>query len=288
MTNTALTPGTHTIEVAGLAQRYHVHGQGPVCVAHSGGPGIGWDYLRMPLVEQRRTMVYVEPIGTGESGRLADPAEYVRGTYVRFLHAIVEHLGEPTVTVLGHSHGGFVALDYALAHPDRVDGLVLHDTSPVTGPEFWQHAVENMTRFVEANAGKPGVEKIMPAFSANHGELSDPEMTDAIRAILPAYLADYWGREAEFGPLVARIEAWSGPSRGQEPTPFDVRPRLGEIDVPTLIAVGTHDFICGPEWGRMLADGITGSVYAEFADSGHMPHIEEPDAFEAAIRKALS
>jgi proline iminopeptidase len=276
------------IEVDGIEQRYHVHGTGPVLVAHSGGPGIGWEYLRLPLVEQHHTVVYVEPIGTGESGRLPDPADYVRATYVRFLHAIVEHLGAPRVTVLGHSHGGFVALEYALTHPDRVDGLILHDTSPVTGAEFWQQAVENMTNFVRDNEGKPGVDAIMPAFTANHAELSDAEITEVIRTILPAYFADYWGHEAEFAPMRAQARAWSASSQGQEPAPFDVRGRLGEIAVPTLVAVGAHDFICGPTWGRMLAEGIPGATYAEFANSGHMPHIEEPQDFDAAIRKVLA
>lgn len=279
---------THTIEVDGIVQRYHVFGQGSVCVAHSGGPGIGWNYLRMPLLEEHLTMVYVEPIGTGESGRLADPAQYIRGTYVRFLHAIIEDLGEPTVALLGHSHGGFVALEYALAHPDWVNGLVLHGTSPVAGPDFWQDAVANMTAFVQANQGKPGVEEIMPALTANHGALSDAEVTRAVRAILPGYLADFWGREAEFAPMVEQIFAWSAPSRGQEPAPFDLRPRLAEIGVPTLVAVGAHDVICGPKWGRMLADGIPDATYAEFANSGHMPHLEEPREFDAAVRKVLA
>lgn len=279
---------THTIDVDGIVQRFHVFGNGPVCVAHSGGPGIDWGYLRMPLLEEHHTMVYVEPVGTGESGRLADPAQYILSTYVRFLHAIIEHLGEPTVSVLGHSHGGFVALEYALAHPDRVDGLIVHDTSPITGPDFWQDAVANLTAFVDANQGKPGVEAIMPAFTANHGELSDAEVTTAVRTILPGYLADYWGREAEFGPLREQIVAWSAPSRGQEPGPFDVRPSLAEIGVPTLVAVGAHDFICGPRWGRMLADGIPGAAYVEFARSGHMPHIEQPREFDAAVRKVLA
>lgn len=287
MTDTALTQGTHTIAVDGIAQRYHVHGQGPVCLAHSGGPGIGWDYLRMPLVEEHRTMVYVEPVGTGESGRLTDPTDYVLSTYVHFLNAVIEHIGERSVAVLGHSHGGFVALEYVLTHPDRVNGLVLHSTSPVTGPEFWADAVANMTRFVEQHQGKPGVEEMMPAFTANHGALSDAEVTEAMRAILPAYLADYWGREAEYAPMVEQIVAWHDASLGEEPIPFDVRPLLGDIAVPTLVAVGTHDFICGPRWAQQLAAGIPDAVYVEFANSGHMPHIEEPEEFATAVRKAL-
>lgn len=109
-----------------------------------------------------------------------------------------------------------------------------------------------------------------------------------MRTILAGYLADFWGREAEFGPMVEQIFAWSALSRGQEPAPFDVRPKLVEIGVPTLVAVGAHDFICGPKWGRMLADGIPGAVYVEFANSGHMPHIEERREFDAAVRKVLA
>ena len=68
----ALAPGTHEIVVDGVTQRYHVAGAGPVCVVHSGGPGIAWEYMRMPRVEAALTTVYVEPVGTGESGRLPD------------------------------------------------------------------------------------------------------------------------------------------------------------------------------------------------------------------------
>jgi pimeloyl-ACP methyl ester carboxylesterase len=51
------------------------------------------------------------------------------------------------------------------------------------------------------------------------------------------------------------------------------------------VPVGAHDLICGPKWGRKPADGIPGVAYAEFANSGHMPHIEEPREFDAAVRE---
>ena len=50
--------GTHSFTVDGMTLRYHVHGAGPVCVAHPGGPGIAWNYLRSSALEQRLTMVY--------------------------------------------------------------------------------------------------------------------------------------------------------------------------------------------------------------------------------------
>jgi proline iminopeptidase len=107
----ALTPGTHEIVFDGVVQRYHVVGAGPVCLVHSGGPGIAWEYMRMPRVEAALTTVYVEPVGTGESGRLPDhPRGYTLDRYCQSLHGIIEHLGIPTVHLLGHSHGSFVAL----------------------------------------------------------------------------------------------------------------------------------------------------------------------------------
>ena len=60
-----LTEGAHSFTVDGRALSYHVHGTGPVCVAHSGGPGINWGYLRSEELERHLTMVYVEPVGTG-------------------------------------------------------------------------------------------------------------------------------------------------------------------------------------------------------------------------------
>ncbi|CAM5626841.1 putative protein OS=Streptomyces aurantiogriseus OX=66870 GN=GCM10010251_25160 PE=4 SV=1 [Streptomyces aurantiogriseus] len=56
-----LSPGTRSNRMGGIVQRYHVHGRGPVCVAHSGGPGIFYDYLRMPALEEHRVLAPLWP-----------------------------------------------------------------------------------------------------------------------------------------------------------------------------------------------------------------------------------
>src|SRR5688500_16477108 len=86
----ALTPGAHSLTVDGIEQRYHVRGDGPVCVVHPGGPGVSWEPLRLPGVEESNTMVYVEPIGTGDSGRLPQPDSYTLARYATHLRAIIE------------------------------------------------------------------------------------------------------------------------------------------------------------------------------------------------------
>ncbi|MFF4450003.1 alpha/beta fold hydrolase [Streptomyces sp. NPDC001502] len=76
-----LAHGAHTFTVDGLTLRYHVHGSGPVCVAHPGGPGIAWRYLRVPELEKRLTYESA-PVTGPEFG--AEMARNVEGFAARY------------------------------------------------------------------------------------------------------------------------------------------------------------------------------------------------------------
>ncbi|PWR09795.1 alpha/beta hydrolase [Micromonospora acroterricola] len=280
-------PVAHEITVDGVRQVYHVAGTGPVCVAHSGGPGIEWAYLRTPSLEEHFTMVYVEPVGTGASGRLDDSGDYRLDTYVRFLDAVVDHLGVPRVYFLGHSHGGFVVQRYALDHPDRVAGLALYDTSPVTGAEFWAEAMAGLTAYPLRHPDRPEAAAVPAAFQQAVTATDDEALSAGLRAALPVYFADFWARQAEFAPFQAAVRAWSAPAGAQDPTPFDVRNDLGEITVPAVVIVGAHDFICGPRWAEQLREGIKDARLVLLERSGHFGHIEQPAEFTAAVAELL-
>lgn len=123
----APSPGEHIVDIHGVPQHYHVAGSGPVCIAHPGGPGVGWEYLRMPLLEDFLTMVYVEPVGTGKSGRLPQhPRGYTIDRYVAHLDGIVEDIGQGGVILLGQSYAGLIAQKYALTCPEKLRGLILY------------------------------------------------------------------------------------------------------------------------------------------------------------------
>ncbi|MEV7152622.1 alpha/beta hydrolase [Streptomyces sp. NPDC093084] len=281
-----LTTGTHTVEIDGLAQRYHVHGTGPVCVAHSGGPGITWEYLRMPEVERHLTVVYPEPAGTGGSGRLpSHPHGYTRARYSRFLGALTEHLGVGPVHLLGHSHGGFVAQYYALHHRGQLAGVILYDSLPVTGPEHLAQTVRRFEAFAARHAGHPGLPEVLAAFQAMAAIDGDAAHTAVARGLFPAYFADYWGREAEFGPLRAALTSTyvSGLDTDLSPDVVDDRAALGRLTVPALVLAGRHDFICGVRWAEELHGLIPGSKLLVLEDSGHFGHVEEPEAFARAV-----
>ena len=65
---------------------------------------------------------------------------------------------------------------------------------------------------------------------------------------------------------------------------WDLTPRLGEISLPTLILVGRDDFICPPSQAKIMQERIPNSEMVVFEESGHVPYVEEPEAFFEAVR----
>jgi proline iminopeptidase len=286
----ALAAGAHRFSSHGVELAYHVAGSGPVLVAHAGGPGAEWGILRMPRVEASFTVVYLEPVGTGASGRLGRAADYTIDRYVEDVEALRAHLGLERFLLLGHSHGGFVAQAYALAHGDRLAGLILYDTTPTTGPE-WQKDIErNLSWF----AREPWFAGAKAALAAETSVRSDQELTEVFHREAPLYFADYTARKAEFDPIIQTIRLSLAPTQATDPSApsdvgvapvFELRDRLGSIRARTLILVGRRDFVCSVEMARIMDAGIPDSALVVLEKSGHMGHVEEPDAFAAAIAR---
>ncbi|MGW1723438.1 alpha/beta fold hydrolase [Streptomyces sp. NPDC002306] len=278
--------GVHTLEVEGSTLRYHVHGTGPVCVAHPGGPGIAWEYLRAPALEKFLTMVYVEPVGTGGSDRLVThPHGYTRARYSRHLAALIDHLPVSRVYLLGHSHGGFVAQYHALHRPDQIAGIVLYDSAPVTGPEHAAEAMEAVREFATRHAGHPELPAVLEAFAAIPAIADDEAMVTVARAIVPAYVAHYWADAGRWAPLQDSLRATyiSGLDEDGAPDLIDDREPLATLTVPALVVAGRHDVICGVRWAEELHRLIPASRLLILEDSGHFGHLEEPERFAAEV-----
>ncbi|MGW1255660.1 alpha/beta fold hydrolase [Streptomyces sp. NPDC002513] len=281
-----LAEGVHTLGVDGTVLRYHVHGTGPVCVAHPGGPGIAWEYLRAPELEKFLTMVYVEPAGTGGSDRLAShPHGYTRARYSRHLAALIDHLPVRRVHLLGHSHGAFVAQYHALRRPDQLAGVVLYESAPVTGPEHAEEAMRSVGDFAARHADRPELPAILEAFAAIPAISSDEAMVAVARAIVPAYVADYWADARRWAPLQESLRATyiSGQDEHGEPDLIDDRASLGALTVPALVVVGRHDVVCGVRWAEELHKLIPASQLLVLEHSGHFGHVEEPERFAGEI-----
>ena len=284
MSDTAmLAKGAHDITIDGVRQRYHIAGtgEGPIAVVHPGGPGIDWGYIQMPALEREMTTVYVEPVGTGSSGRLPDhPSGYIVERYSHLLETLIDTLGLPPVYLIGHSHGGAVAQRFALDRPDRLIGLVLYDTVASTGPGHWGEATRLILQFAARFPMQPEVPAILEAWKWAPEIFDDESFTAVLRELLPAYFADYWARERELRPLRESIRGWFVSSDGAV---FDTTAELPSLTIPTQVVAGRYDFICGPRRAQELHAAIPGSELVVLEGSGHFGHIEQPELFASTV-----
>ena len=276
-----LERGARRIAVDGGEVAIDVRGSGPVCIAHPGGPGSDATYLHIPAFEQRFTMVYIDPLGSGASSKLPAGQQYSIARDAAVVEAVRAKLGLEHVCLIGHSYGGFVMQAYAIAHPERVRGLLLYSTSPTMG-EDWQKDVEtNLQRFKD----QPWFADAVESFGEIDATTTQEAMTGAVDKALPLYFADWTGRHAQFESEMAKIKLAfdAHQHRADADASYDVRGKFGGVRTPTVIIAGDADFMCGPKPSRWIADSIAGSKLIVIEHAAHFSHLEQPAAFQAAL-----
>lgn len=280
-TTAPLIEGDYAITVDGAPLAYHVHGRGPVCIVHPGGPGLEWSYLRMPEVERVMTLVYLEPPGTGASPPLASPKDYTLARYARLLDGAAAAFGLPRACVLGHSHGGFVAVTWAAMYPDHVAGLVLYDTAARVDAETRKEQEAGAAAY----ANEPWFAAAIAALERSGKVATDTEADAVFQGAAPLLFADWTHRQVELAPWLATVHAFASPMRGaaDHQAPWDARAKLNLVHAPALVIAGAKDWLTPPPRADELVHAIAGAQLGVLANSGHMGHVEEPAAFAAAI-----
>lgn len=276
-----LTEGDFAMTVDNVPLAYHVRGRGPVCIVHPGGPGLEWSYLRMPEVERVLTLVYLEPAGTGPSSPLPAAKDYTLARYAQLLDGVRAQLGLPKVCVLGHSHGGMVAVSWAVTYPDRVAGLILYDTAARSDAE----TRADQATGAAAYASEPWFAAAQAAIERSANVTTDAEADAVVRDQAPLLFADWTQRQAELGPWSATLHGFASPMRGAaaNQAPWDVRAKLASVHAPALVIIGAKDWLTPPARADELVHAIPGAQLALLPNSGHMGHVEEPAAFAAAV-----
>jgi pimeloyl-ACP methyl ester carboxylesterase len=250
---------TAVLERPGARLVYEVAGDGPaVVLIHGFGLDMRmWDPQVGPLAARFKVVRY-DCRGFGASGPL-DPA--VPYTHAGDLVALLDHLDIGRAVLAGLSFGGRVALQAALAAPDRVCGLALLDA--VLDGVPWDpesaRALDEVARQVRARGVRAGREAWLahPLFAAARER---PDLAAALAAMVAGYPGQHW--------------------LGQDPhretrRPLDV---LEGIAGPALVAVGERDVPGFREMSAVLARRIPGAAYHLLADAGHMVNMEQPAA----------
>jgi pimeloyl-ACP methyl ester carboxylesterase len=148
----------------GRTLAWETAGSGPLLVCHPGGPGGSGAYFDgAPELAAERTVLLLDPRGTGNSSRPADRHAYDLEDYAADIETLREHLGLEQIDLLGHSHGGFVAMRWAAMYPGSVGKLVLSNTAP----RFTDTIREARRAMVAAHAGEPGFDDAIAALEAH-------------------------------------------------------------------------------------------------------------------------
>jgi pimeloyl-ACP methyl ester carboxylesterase len=152
-------------------------GSGPPLLLHPGGPGCSSPYFgELEELAAERTLLLLDPRGTGRSDRPAEPSGYDLEDYAADIDAIRSHLGIDRLDLVGHSHGGFVAIAWAGNNPDGVRRLVLANTTP----RFTDEIRQARALRIESHRGKPYFENALEALEAHQQGYyaSDEELAD--------------------------------------------------------------------------------------------------------------
>jgi pimeloyl-ACP methyl ester carboxylesterase len=268
---------------------FHRSGSGPTLVCHPGGPGFSSLYLGdLAGLGNGLELVLLDPRGTGGSDPARDPSAYAIADYAADVEELREHLGLERLLLLGHSHGGVVAIEYAATHPDNVERLILASTLPRHGPE--QEAA--MQRAVEARHGEPWYEDAVDALQteAQGSFANGRELMEVCRRMMPLYYAEYGDREQRHVASLADDSLCVDATRLWEKEifeHFDMRPLLPRLTMPTLVLTGEQDFITGPACSAELAAGIPGAETVLLPGAGHMIFVEAPEQFREAVLSFL-
>ena len=268
---------------------YRKLGHGPVLVCHPGGPGFSATYFGdLAALWEQFTLIMVNPRGTGGSARPKDRRAYQIDDYVADLEQIRQHLGLERMLLLGHSHGGMVAMAYAAAHPARVRRLVLASTLARFGPD----QEKAMRAGMDKRMTQPWAADAIAALEeeqAGHFE-TDQQLSDLVFRELPLYFAHYGPAEAGYLDTL-KTETVNADSLKLFNTEifntFDLRERLRAITAPTLVITGDEDFICGPICAEEICAGIKGARMVVVGDAGHMVFVEQPQAFHDEVADFL-
>ncbi len=270
------------IELHGRRVIYRVAGSGPPVVLIHGmlNSSSHWQAVALELAREH-TVVAPDLIGHGDSA--APRGDYSLGAHAASIRDLLAAIGVERATIVGHSLGGGVAMQFFYQFPQRVERLVL-----VSSGGLGQD-VSPMLR----TAALPGTAallsiirpRVLAALAQGGRHLHAREVRAGVhlqaiaRALRPLENAD--ARAAFLHTLRAVIDV-----RGQRVSATD---RLYLLEaVPTLIVWGERDNTIPARHGRLAHEAIPGSTFQTLPRAAHFPHLEDHDGLSELLRAFIA
>lgn len=231
----------------------------------------------IPRLATRFEVLAPDLLGHGQSAKPV--GDYSMGAYASAVRDLFPVLRHRSATVVGHSLGGGVAMQFAYQFPQRTERLVLVSSGGL-GRELHPTiraatlpGAEPVLRLLAGARLRSTVEfvgRLLHRFGVEAG----PDIAESWKGFTS--LADDDARQAFLTTLRTSV----GP-RGQRVSATDRLYLASEL--PTMIVWGERDPIIPVEHGRSAASAIPGSRFEVFAEAGHFPHLADPARFAALL-----
>jgi proline iminopeptidase len=267
-------------------------GQGPPVIVLHGGPDFDYGYMLPDLDRLADTfrLIYYDQRGRGKSADGVNPDEVTLASDVDDIDAVRQHFQLESPTLLGHSWGTVLALEYALRYPTRVSRLILMNPAPAS--------TTDLAVFRKAYAQMLGADMDQQrAITAGAAyKEADP---DAVAARYRIHFKHALARPDDYERLMARMKA-GFVSQGKEGIVkaravedrlmrdswqidgYDLLPKLRTLSIPTLVMFGDRDFIPSPI-SVHIARAIPHARLITLKDCGHFSFLECPGDVKRAI-----
>jgi pimeloyl-ACP methyl ester carboxylesterase len=260
------------LDLHGHRTIYRIAGSGPPVVLIHGmvNSSRHWERVALQLAE-RHTVIAPDLLGHGDS---ATPrGDYSLGAHAAVIRDVLSAIGVDRATIVGHSLGGGVAMQFFWQFPHRTERLVLVSSGGLgqeVSPLLRSMAVPGIG-FAVAAAAHPAVVRAIGA--------AGPQGRVVARALRP--LSDPGARRAFLETLRAVIDV-----RGQRVSAAD---RLYLLDaVPTLIVWGGRDNTIPIDHGLAAHRAIPHSRFETLPSAAHFPHIEDPEGLAGVLADFLT
>lgn len=191
-------------------------------------------------------------------------------TFAADLAALLDDLGLAQVVIGGLSMGGQIAMEFCRLYPRRVRGLLLSATFPEAETESGKIGRRAMAARLVGEGMAPYAEEVLAKMLA-----------PSSIARLPAVAAHVSTMMRETNP-----EGAAAALRGRAERPSYV-PTLADLHVPSLVVVGSDDAYTTREHAEQMRDLLRQSELVWLPGIGHMPNLESPVAFNAALLRLL-
>jgi pimeloyl-ACP methyl ester carboxylesterase len=256
----------------GINLYYEVHGAGPNLVLVEGIGYHTWMWFgQLPAFAPRfRTLIY-DNRGVGRSDMPEGPYNHEQNA--DDLACLLDYLSWERTHVLGISMGGFIAQEFALKYPERVNELVLVATA-FGGPNM----VPVPREALAAMMPDPSLtleERIRRAVPVSYGDTGWPEQNPEIFEQIIR-----WRQELPQSPAAAMAQAMAAAT-------FNTEDRLKDIAAPTLVITGTEDRVVPPRNAELLAERIPNARLVALEGAGHLGFIEQAEGFNRAVIEFL-